>query len=641
MAALLAATAAAYLPSVDGEFQFDDQEIAKTLWVRDLPGFLAPSRWTEIPRPLTGLTFALDHALAGFRPRVWHVTNVLVHLLAVVLVWRLARRVLARAGFSAGASGLPPAPGSRAARGRARGGARAAGQGAAAAPEWPALAVAAIFALHPLQTEAVSYVSQRSESLASAIYCAALLALLGWDAAAPGRRGRLLAGAVALHALALLAKPIAATLPAAWLLLAAVVPPPAERDAGVLRRISRRLPAAAPMLALSLYAAVAGLGSVRGSGHAGLDLEFVSPLAYVATQLRALPTYVRLVVFPAGLHADWFFPFSRGLLETRVLAGVAFGVLLTGASLVAWRRWGREEGDEGAAVRAATFGWLFFLLALAPTALVPLRDPFVEHRTYLAVLGLALAATAAAVAAVRRVSPSRAHVAGAAVAVALLAALGVATAVRNRTWSSALALWTDASRKSPGKGRVWVNLGTALHFAGRYGEAVEAYDRGLALGYDPTVPVDLVVRNTALALVRLRRHEEARARLTSYLESAPTDAPTIVILALVEVETGRLDEAEAAARRAATLDGRLSRPYQILGQVHERRGDLDGAFGHFVTASRLDPSDPLPIYSMGRIDERRGRTADACRAYALATDTLPRSSAAKGARAAYARLCAR
>ena len=53
-------------------------------------------------------------------------------------------------------------------------------------------------------------------------------------------------------------------------------------------------------------------------------------------------------------------------------------------------------------------------------------------------------------------------------------------------------------------------LGTALHFAGRYDEAVKAYDRALSFGLDPTVPLELVVRNTALALVRLRRYEEAR-----------------------------------------------------------------------------------------------------------------------------------
>ena len=185
-----------------------------------------------------------------------------------------------------------------------------------------------------------------------------------------------------------------------------------------------------------------------------------------------------------------------------------------------------------------------------------------------------------------------------------------------------------------------MNLGTALHFAGRFDEAVTAYDRALALGYDPTVPLELVVRNTALALVRLRRYDEARDRLVRYLRGAPRDASTIVILALVEADTNRLDDAERSARRALALDARLSRPYQILGQVQEKRGDLQGSYDHYLTASRMDAADPLPLYSMGRIEEKRGRVAQACENYARATDALARSSAARSAAEAYRRLCA-
>jgi tetratricopeptide (TPR) repeat protein len=638
-AAALLATAAAYLPSIDGEFQYDDQEIAKTTWVRQAHRVLEPSYWAEITRPLTGITFAVNHAMSGFRPVSWHVTNVLVHLAAAVLAWRLARRIFARAGLSAAGEDAPAPPDADRGKGKARR-SKAPAPATPAVAEWAALAAAAIFALHPLHTEAVSYISQRSEALASALYLAGFLVLLAWDRAEPGRRWHLLAAAFGLHALGLAAKPIAATLPAAWLLAAAVLPPPAERELGWVRRVARRLPAAAPLLALSLYQAFGSVAAVEGSGHAGYDLGFVTPLQYVATQMRALPIYVRLVLWPAGLNADWQFPFSRSFLEPAVLAGAAFVAALVGGAFLAAHRFAGRDGDRAAAARIVAFGVLFFLGVLAPTTLVPLRDPFVEHRLYLASFGIVLALTAAAVVALRRLGPARARVAGAVLALAVLAALGAATAVRNQVWRSALALWADASRKSPEKPRIWVNLGTALHFAGRYADAVKAYDRALALGFDPTVPVELVVRNTALALVRLRRYEEARERLVRYLRTAPRDAGTLVILALVQADTDQLEDAERSARAAIQIDGRMSRPYQILGQVHEKRGDLQGAFDQFLTAARLDPADPLPVYSMGRIEEKRGRVAQACDLYARATDALARSSAAKTAAEAYRRLCA-
>jgi tetratricopeptide (TPR) repeat protein len=355
--------------------------------------------------------------------------------------------------------------------------------------------------------------------------------------------------------------------------------------------------------------------------------------------MRALPIYVRLVLLPFGLNADWQFPFSRSFLEPAVLGGTAFVLAMIAAAFVLFHRWEREDGDLAAAARLAAFGWLFFLGMLAPTTFIPLRDPFVEHRLYLATLGIVLAVTGAGVALIRRYTPGRARWVGVVAALVLATGLGAATAVRNQVWQSALNLWRDASEKAPGKPRIWVNYGTALHFAGRYDEAVNAYDRALALGFDPTVPIELVVRNTALALVRLRRYDDARARLVSYLQRAPRDAGTIVILALVEADTGRLEAAENAARQALSLEPRQSRPYQILGQVQERRNDLQGAYDHFATASRLDPADPLPVFSMGRIEEKRGRVAEACGWYARATDSLARSSAGRSALEAYNRLC--
>jgi tetratricopeptide (TPR) repeat protein len=640
MAAILVATFAAYLTSIDGEFQYDDQEIAKTVWVREAGRFLNPGAWfaKDIPRPLTSASFAANHAMDGFRPRVWHVTNVLIHLAAVVLAWRVARRLFQRAGLGGGAE-APAPPSGAPEKEKGRGRKKAAALPEAFIPEGLALAAAGLFGLHPLHTEAVSYISQRSEALASAFYLGGLLALMAYDGAPKERRGRYLAGAVALHFLGLVAKPIAATMPVTWLLVAAVLPRREEREVPWLERITRRMPAALALLALSVGATAIGVTSASGSGHAGYDLDFVTPVQYVATQMRALPLYVRLLVWPSGLNADWYFPFSRSLAEPGVLAGLAFLVILSATALLGFRRVEKEDGEWAAVARLAVFGWLFFLIVLAPTTLVPLRDPFVEHRLYLASLGVILPGAAAVRAAIRSLPPTPALAVGAVVAVVALGALGYTTSVRNRVWQSALALWRDASTKAPQKPRIWVNYGTALHFAGKFQEAVVAYDRAIGLGYDPTVPVELVVRNTALALVRLRRYDEARARLSSYLTRNPRDASTIVILALVEVDTNRLDEAERAARAALAIDGRLSRPYQILGQVAEKRTDLQGAYDAYNTAWRLDPADPLPVYSMGRIEERRGRVAEACRLYARATDALARASAAKSAAEAYRRLC--
>src|SRR6266496_3431973 len=166
LAAVLAATAAAYLPSIDGELVFDDVRAAGDPLVIE-PFDQSPWSWLGSPRPVTAFTFALNNLAVGLDTRGWHLTNVAIHLAVVILAWLFARLTLTRAGLSR--------------------------------PHGPALVVAALFALHPLQTESVAYITQRAESLASGIYLAALLLLLARDEArTAARRSALLAGAIGL-----------------------------------------------------------------------------------------------------------------------------------------------------------------------------------------------------------------------------------------------------------------------------------------------------------------------------------------------------------------------------------------------------------------------------------------------------------
>ncbi|HSM91972.1 MAG TPA: tetratricopeptide repeat protein, partial [Anaeromyxobacteraceae bacterium] len=582
--ALCAVAAVAYLPSIDGAFQFDDNGIFTSPAALAPSAYLSPATWRAQARPLTSLLFAVDHAIGGFRPRVWHATNVAIHLAAVLLAWLLARRLLARAfgQEGEGASAPPGAP-----------------TGPAATVEWIALAAAALFALHPIQTEAVSYLSQRAEALAASLYFAGLLVLLARDAAASRpRRALLLAASAALHAVALAAKPTAATMPAAWLLAAALLPLPAEHDVPWGVRVARRLSAALPLLALSAWAAVGGAASARTGDHAGFTVSFVTPLGYLATQLRAIPRYLALLLLPARQNVDWEFPFSGRLLEPKVVGGAALLALVTAAALLAVERWGRGRDERAALARLAAFTWLFFLVALAPTIVVPLRDAFVEHRLYLALLGPALLVAAGVAVGAKALAPARAGAVAGALAAAALGAAFAATWQRNRVWESPLALWSDAAEKSPGKARVWANLGASLSLAGRDPEAVGAYDRAIALAGDSSVPMSLVMKNLTIALVALRRHDDARERLQRYLVTRPGDASGWVLLGQVEVSARRLDAAERAVGIALGLDPVLPPAMQVRGQIHEKRGDLAGAYALYAEAARLDPADPLAPYSM-------------------------------------------
>src|SRR5512133_1663032 len=537
---LLTATVAAYLPSIHGDFVLDDvAAIADPMVVS--PGRVGAADWLLTTRPLLRATFALNHATVGLATLGWHVTNLLVHLAAVVLAWRFARRVFFRAGL--------------------------------ARAEGPALFAAGLFALHPLQTESVSYVSQRAESLASACYLAALLVLLARDEAR-SRRGWLLAIAGVLEALGLLVKPIVATLPAAWLLLAALVPPDGETNDSALRRMARRLPAVVPLFVLSVASAALEITRTAGAEHAGFDVPGLPAGRYLATQLRVVPTYLELLVWPVRQCADWAFTLSDGLLDPASLAGAAFLGAVALLSIWLASRATSLGPDAGAMARLLGFGIPFFLVALAPSSsVVPLLDPLAEHRVYLAALGIFVAATGVGVTALRRLAPRRAALAGGVIAAAVLIAAGLASARRNEVWASALAFYQDTAAKAPGKARVQMNLGTTLGAAQRHEEALVHFQRARSLWEDGSVSKEPIFQGIVVALVALDRLDQARSEVEDALRQTPRSAVALALLAKVEFASGHDREASAAARAALEVDPANAMALKYLWLASARHGD--------------------------------------------------------------------
>ncbi len=591
--ALLVATAAVYLPAVDGEFLLDDDTMLADPLVHSL-GARGPEDWLGAARPLTTFTFALNHAAVGSDPRGWHLTNLAIHLCVALLAWAFARRTLARAGM--------------------------------AAPDAPALLAAALFALHPLQTESVAYVSQRAESLASGLLLLGLVILLAHDGErTAARRWALLSAAAFVQILGMLTKEIAALLPAAWLLHAAIIPgagdPP---EGGAAARVRRRLLPAVPLLLLSAAFAARSLAAVQGSVHAGFGVPDLSPARYLATQLRVVPTYLRLSVWPTGQCADWWFPASEGFLEPRVIAGALFLAAIVAGAVVLALRAAKAPGEAGEA-RAVSFGILFFFLGLTPSSsVIPLIDPLAEHRVYLGVLGLAIAAAAAGRWAVRRFLPRRAVVAAWVAAAALLVALATATALRAAAWNSRLELWTDAAEKAPRKARVQLNLGTALFFRQRFGEAAVAFRRAKALADDHTVTRDDVILNLVGALTALGRVDEARGELDEELRRSPRSTVALGLLAQVEYVAGRTAHAEVAARRALSGDPGNPQALKYLGRISSERGDLLSARDLLRSATMAQPLDTSLYLDLGNVDVRLRDLRSACANFRRAA-TDPRS----------------
>lgn len=577
---LLLATAA-YARVLDGEFQLDDLRV-----VVAGPAIAGPAEaLRRLPRallhggrPVADLTFALDRAAGGVAPRAYHLTNLGIHLGVVVLVYAFTRKGLRLAGAAAG--------------------------------PWTALAVAGLFAVHPLQSQAVSYVVQRSEALASGLYLLALLLLL--EADRPSRAPRsaaALAGGLAAFALALGTKVVAVTLPAAWLLLAWMVP--GEEGRRGLAGWPRRLLLAAPVVAVDVVAAFGAIRGLRGQPSAGFDVPGLSPASYFLSQWKVVATYLRLLAWPAGQNLEWDVPVARSPGDPGVgAAGAALLVLLgSAAALFAWSR--RRPGAGGAAGRVASFGVAWFFLLLAPTSsVVPLDDLLMEHRVYLASWGLFVAACAGGERLLARLGWRR--TAAAALVVALWGALALALHRRNAAWETRLAMAMDSVAKSPGKPRVHVNLGHALAERGELEAAIREYRLALSLVGDAPRNEALILRNLSAALAAQGRWDEAETALWRGVERDPVNADVLTNLAIALAHKGDLEGAEAWAGRALALRPDDGQALHLLGTVRLRRGDAPGALDPLERAVRADPEDGLRRFNLAVAQERLGHLAEAC-----------------------------
>lgn len=442
LAALCAVVVVAYLPALAGPFHFDDHlTVAAERASRSLAAW-----WEGLAfhvRPILKASFVVTGAFAGLvgeAPTAHRLGNLVIHLAATLAFHAFGRRASAA---------LEPW---RDARTR----------------EWHALAAAAVFALHPLSTEAVSYVSGRSASLAA---LASVLAMLAWmnahDSSGRARAGWFIAGVVSFL-LALGSREAAIATPFAWLLLEALRPRDVTRDTARARALAA--------FAGAMIVAVAFLAWMAFHPRYGALLELSTRIAEARMHEHALATALGYLGCVAALvcapNIDPAPPLAGGWQSFALLAS------LSAASVLALRARTRHP------MALFALGWA--ALWLLPLYALPIRHDLVSERhAYPAVWSLGWLAGAIFAHAWARPAPLR-H-AGTAAAAMLLATLLPLTIERNREYRSEVALWEASARESAPRVRVLNNLGVAYIGAGRWAEAQRVLQAARALDPDNAV----------------------------------------------------------------------------------------------------------------------------------------------------------
>jgi protein O-mannosyl-transferase len=503
-AALLAVLV--YWNALNNPFVYDDFRVivenASILNVWNLQTVIV----RDFTRPIVNLSYAIDTALWGRLPVGYHVTNVLLHAINVMLVFWVA--LLASEDRR-----------------------RQAGQqiGASASPMVIASVTAMLFAVHPMMTQAVGYISARSEVAYTAFFLLAFLAGRRWMLGG-GKRWWIFC--VGLWVVAMLTKESAAMLSFVllaydWLVL----------DAPWSERRRRFLRLGFPLLAITFAGGAGRLGVlmwVEYPDQSGPDWR------YALVALDAFWRYLAILFVPRDQSIFHALPFTDSLLAPRAIAGIG-GLVAFVALIWALRRWHS----------VMALGLLWFTLLLVPSSVLFVLgrgEPMVEHRAYLSSAGLFLTWGTAFGLLWARVGRRRVLLAAA--GIIFLVQLGFQTVIRNVVWQDPVTLSMEAENLAPDHWMPRILVAEALRQNGRCAEAVPEYRAAIAR----RPQYEFSYTRLFVCLLEEQRLQEAELTLRQLYTMNPKSQDAVMGLGLFAIIDGRVDQARQYFQQVLAQD---------------------------------------------------------------------------------------
>lgn len=510
--------------------------------------------WQTYARRIgTYTTFFLNFKFHQLNVAGYHLVNIAIHIGTVLTAWAFTQQLINRT--------------------------MAMGKQNSCAMHWLPLAVALIFALHPLQTQAVTYVVQRAAELAALFYLLSLLAYC-WLRMAESLSARLgwLALTLTSSVLALSAKESAATLPLALLLLEWMFFAATWRQ----RLVAASATVAGLFAIWLLFSLATGGNPLTLAALQALSAETpdITREAYFASQMKVLWGYIGHFFWPAGLHMEYDTPLEAGLQSMSVLMALLGHLVIIAAALWGARRW-----------PIVAFGVLFYYLAHAvESSIIPIRDLAFEHRNYLPNLGIGLAVAAVSLEIAAKKGVQEKNILIAMLALVLL--LGTLTWQRNALWRDPEAFYQSNVASAPNAHRAWGWLSSIYVTNKKYSEAIDLankiYDR---------LPVEMrqaVIGNKIISLAGVGKMQEAMLLADKALDSgAITDlmvrAKILNTRAVIYAGQGNLLQAEANLVEAVKSDPSNTNAMKNLAKVDLINGNLERGEKLCLAILRIDP----------------------------------------------------
>jgi Flp pilus assembly protein TadD len=546
---------------LNAPFQFDDSiNIVDNTAIKDFHYFLGPSlvKSTNIDRSLKPLfktryigylTFALNYKFHGLDVMGYHLVNIFIHMFNSLLLYWFMVLTFRTPFFLVAGEHLTLPDSSR---------------------NFIAVFAALFFAVHPIQTQAVTYIVQRFTSLATLFYLMSLVMYVNWRESKEQQVKRYAPYAV-LYAVSLLSavlamktKEFAFTLPVVMIMYELIF-----FDGKIMKRLLYLTPffVSILLIPLSLTATEGPLGTLSGITEEAVNISgadgIISRSDYLFTQFRVIVTYIRLLFIPVNQNIDYDYPIFVSFFSAAVVLSFLFLLSVVIGGLYLYRLSKKSEIKSRFWLRLISFGIFWFFIALfAESGVIPIRDVIYEHRVYLPSIGFFIALTGAIGAGMERLG-SRAVYSKKAVVyfmITMVFVMSGATYARNIVWKDGVSLWKNAVEGSPNKERSHRNLAVAYRGQGRTDEMINEYQIAIKLKPDNIESHN----NLGIAYSEQSRIDEAIKEYQTALKLKPDFVDAHYNLGVAYIAQGSSDEAIKEFKIALKLKPDFAQARQML-----------------------------------------------------------------------------
>jgi protein O-mannosyl-transferase len=566
-----------YSNSFSTSFHFDDFfNIVSNITLRNIVNL--DTIWRSFPtRFITYLTFALNYQIHQHNVVGYHIVNLVVHISTAILLFWLVNLTL-----------LTPVM---------------RGEKIAKQAKLISLFIALVFLTHPIQTQGVTYIFQRSASLATLFYlaslgCYAKFRLLQNEKLASGSRVFYSASLI-IAVIAMFTKEISITLPLAVCLY--------EFSFFRTTKIFKykqlifflvTLAIIPITILMSKLALVRDLQATEGSVK-------IITWHYILTKLMVMITYIRLAFLPLNQNLDYDFPIVTHLLNVPVLFGLLFLILSIVIAFKLFRNY-----------RLISFGILFFFLTLSfEWGIITISEVFYEHRLYLPMVGFSIFLVTSLYYLLSNKHPK----AMLTILVTLVVVYSVLTYTRNNVWKDDFTLWNDTIRKSPYKARPYSNRGNAYQRKGNFDQAIVDYSK--AIEVNPSYAEGYY--NRGLAYQNKGDINQAISDYNKAIEINPNYSDAYNNRGSAYQHQGNFAQAFSDYNKALEINPKHDDAYYNRGMAYHGQGNLDQAILDFNRALKINPIDAEAYYNRGLAYQTQGNFNQAIADYDKAIEIDP------------------